>query len=285
MNSEDEQQPTVKRAMTATSWLRTAVSHDDYYYEQKNPKVDASVWALLFSPIAPVGITLGIIGIVKGSSGTKNTAAIIWGGVAIALSILIPVISFFMYTTMTPLYTAGAYVTSDMGVSVRVPQGAQLLDKSNEILYNATRDRSSLSTDYGVYSVNFTINGEAPTAVDVERILLDDTNIYYDYVLYQLFGIASAERYPSIFVQNNNGVVELAAIGEEQSIVAALHFEKGGHTFVQYFEGDVTMLASSIAGGHVFDDMNNRDVDEWQKLVDSFSYSVPKSSGEFMNEY
>lgn len=124
MDKTGQQPQPTSRVMTASSWLHTAVPQTDYY-TKKNPKVDTSIWALLFSPITPVGIALGIIGIVKGTSGTKNVSAIVWGSIAILMSILIPVIGIIVSMNMEPLYTTGAKVTSDtMGVSVRVPEDA-----------------------------------------------------------------------------------------------------------------------------------------------------------------
>lgn len=129
------------------------------------------------------------------------------------------------------------------------------------------------------------IYNDIPTARDIERILLDDQNKYYDYVLYQLFSITDVDSYVSISARNLGGVIEIAAIGEGQSIVAALHFEENESMFVQYFQGDVLSLASSLMLEHLFGESDSRDVDEWRELVNSFSYKPAKLDMRITNEY
>lgn len=266
------------RSLTAKSWLQTAAPQTDYY-RGKNPKIDTSLWALLFSWCLPAGLTLGIMGIVKGVHGTKNTAAVVWGIVAIILSLALPGLVYWYSSQQSSEITAGTVeMHSDMAVSMKSPEGSQLLnDDQSSILYQIPV-KNAEPNYYGVYAVAPSL--ALPLADELVAILNDDTASDHAYWMYQLFSGLTASDTEITSVQRYNDTVEVIASSEASSFVATVHFFPSEKLlFVQYMSGDITGLSVSLTVAQFFG-LTGEDGEAgvWHELSNSFSYNPTYTS-------
>lgn len=270
------------RVLAADSWLETAIPADDYH-RATHPRVDTSLWALLFSWITPLGITLGIMGIVRSSRGDKNIWGIIFGSLAIVMSLVLPVILYFIIANVKGL-EVGVTDTSPLGFTVAVPKDARLLNNSySRFEYRLATDNTALDYRYGVTEVDVQKNAPDASSKSIMQALQDSDNSSYDYWVYQLLEASGRSVKEVLAVDQYDSALEVAVGYADGTYgVEALHFDKPNTIFVQYLD-DGGSLASELAVSSVFGDVftatdESAGTDKvvglaaWRALIKSFHY-------------